>query len=59
MVRRILVISAEDSSSIYALNVIRELGNINKNFRFFGTGAEFLRISVLSDLKSRVRYLRF
>ncbi|MGB9806948.1 MAG: lipid-A-disaccharide synthase [Thermosulfidibacteraceae bacterium] len=44
--RRILVISAEDSSSIYALNVIRELGNINKNFRFFGTGAEFLRDSM-------------
>ncbi len=36
------MVSAEDSSSIYALNVIKELKLLRDDFSFFGTGSPFL-----------------
>lgn len=36
------MVSAEDSSSIYALNVIRKLKSLRSDLSFFGTGSSFL-----------------
>lgn len=41
--RKVLVVSAEDSSSMFALEVLRTLKYIDNNYSFFGAGADFLR----------------